>query len=663
MLLSAGAATALAAVTVLAAGARARNEHAAAVAVGWWVIAALDRPAPRPARRDEPADRAPARDGASEHHAARACTRARSSSTACGRCCCSRCSPAGCLPRAADPRHRRRLRDHLGARLAPPGRGGRGDRGARRRRASTCAAPRRVRPMALVRTPGFKALAPGARQRRRDLRCAGHGALDVLIVSLGSTDRAARGRRGAARVARARGRERARSRAAPAAAGAHADAHRPRLGARGARRARGGAARAGARARARDHLLEHDRRAAVAAARARSASTRPRPATGRDATASGSARSSAGAWRRRRCCCRGARARSRGARRRRAREARSSCRCRSSPPGRRRRRATSRRSPTRRTRARRASTACSRPGARVRGGARRRGAEELLVAGRRASSCARRDRSRRARRACASPGGCRARSTARCCAARACSSARRGARTTGIAQLEALADGCLLVDDARARAYAALPLARGSTRGWSSDDLARARCAPRSTTRAPATPSARCAALAPFARGGRRAAGRRASCFRACLRSALRAAAPATARVGDLLAASARRAARWRRPSACSASVRVRCASESITIVTPARRGRARVHVGEVAPVGVGVDLEHRAGSRGGREHRARGRRVGRAASILRPVGWPIASTSGCSMAAIMRSVIACSAIPNDVCIEATITHINRLAR
>ncbi len=43
-------------------------------------------------------------------------------------------------------------------------------------------------------------------------------------------------------------------------------------------------------------------------------------------------------------------------------------------------------------------------------------------------------------------------------------------------------------------------------------------------------------------------------------------------------------------------------------------RGGARVHVGEVAPVGVGVDLEHRAGARGRREHGVEVDRVGRAA-------------------------------------------------
>ena len=52
---------------------------------------------------------------------------------------------------------------------------------------------------------------------------------------------------------------------------------------------------------------------------------------------------------------------------------------------------------------------------------------------------------RRRRRACASPGCCRAPSTARCCGARACSSCAPRREDYGIAQLEALADGCVLV--------------------------------------------------------------------------------------------------------------------------------------------------------------------------------------------------------------------------
>ena len=38
---------------------------------------------------------------------------------------------------------------------------------------------------------------------------------------------------------------------------------------------------------------------------------------------------------------------------------------------------------------------------------------------------------------------------------------------------------------------------------------------------------------------------------------------------------------------------------------------------------------------------------------ILRPVGWPIASIHGCSIAATMRFVISAPGMPNDVCTDA----------
>ena len=60
----------------------------------------------------------------------------------------------------------------------------------------------------------------------------------------------------------------------------------------------------------------------------------------------------------------------------------------------------------------------------------------------------------------------------------------------GIAPLEALADGCMLVTTPAPGAYPALDLARGSTRGWWATIWCR-RCAPRSTIRLPATPRAR----------------------------------------------------------------------------------------------------------------------------------------------------------------------------
>ena len=109
---------------------------------------------------------------------------------------------------------------------------------------------------------------------------------------------------------------------------------------------------------------------------------------------------------------------------------------------------------------RRASTACSPPGA-------RRGApgETLVVAGRRAGAT----RTASATRACS-----RRPSTARCCAARASFVTAPRREDYGIAQLEALADGCLLVTTAAPGPYAALPLARALDPRLVGDDLAAA---------------------------------------------------------------------------------------------------------------------------------------------------------------------------------------------
>ncbi len=60
----------------------------------------------------------------------------------------------------------------------------------------------------------------------------------------------------------------------------------------------------------------------------------------------------------------------------------------------------------------------------------------------------------------------------------------------GIAQLEALADGCLLVTTPAPGPYAALPIARALDARLVARTWPR-RCAPRSTTRCPATRSAR----------------------------------------------------------------------------------------------------------------------------------------------------------------------------
>ena len=132
------------------------------------------------------------------------------------------------------------------------------------------------------------------------------------------------------------------------------------------------------------------------------------------------------------------------------------------------------------------------------------------------------------RRGASSPAGWRRTRTARCCAARACSSPRRGARTYGIAPLEALADGCMLVTTPAPGPYPALRLARAARpaaglRGPGGRAAGRAR-----RPRGRATPSARRRAAA--AVRSRRASARR-----------WRARAPAiAARMGGAVIASRR---------------------------------------------------------------------------------------------------------------------------
>ena len=229
-------------------------------------------------------------------------------------------------------------------------------------------------------------------------------------------------------------------------------------------------------------------------------------ATGPAATASGSARASAAVLRARAAAGPGQRG---GARRRarRATDRRSSCRSRSQPSGpRRSRSATSPRSPTPPTPTRRASSGCWRPG-------RRRGA--------RARSCSSpAARASRRPRACARSARCRAPSTARSLRrARVYVSAPRR-EEYGIAQLEALADGAMLVAARAPRSrYAALSLARAADPRLVGERPRRARSARRSTIRSPG-----------YARGGRAAA--RAFSPRE-RRPARRGAAAAGARRGD----------------------------------------------------------------------------------------------------------------------------------
>ena len=268
-----------------------------------------------------------------------------------------------------------------------------------------------------------------------------------------------------------------------AARGAHARAHRPRVG---ARRARGGAARAS----------PSTARAPIVYATVTAALLWPRP--GRDPLRRARGRQPPGPprplaaparapapARRRRCSC--PRRRGRSPSRPRRTRPRSSWRSRSSPPGRR---------PRERDIA--AITYAANPDKKgldrvlAAWAAARREGEELVVTG----TDARAARSR----ACARPGRWSPRPTARCCAAPASSSTAPAAR--GLRRRPARGAGRRLParDDAGAgalRGAAARP--RPRRRGWSATTW-RPRCAPRSTTPRPTTPSARLQALAPYRR-------------------------------------------------------------------------------------------------------------------------------------------------------------------
>ena len=76
------------------------------------------------------------------------------------------------------------------------------------------------------------------------------------------------------------------------------------------------------------------------------------------------------------------------------------------------------------------------------------------------------------RPACASPARCRARSTARSCAARACSSPRRGGRTTGSRSSRRSPTAACSSRPPRPGPYAALPLARALDPRLVTEDLA-----------------------------------------------------------------------------------------------------------------------------------------------------------------------------------------------
>ena len=288
---------------------------------------------------------------------------------------------------------------------------------------------------------------------------------------------AAHGRRGAERLA-ARGRaprwssrERAAARQVRTLA-----AHRPRCGrARRALAAR--EPRCGAGAGRGRSSTRAPRPRCCGRRRGRSASTPARQPTARGVTDCGSDRSSAGAWRPRRCCCRGARAawprlqpapaRSRQRRPRAGGAGRGRAVGTAATAS-----ATSPRSPTGPTPTRRASTACWRRGGRRPPG--RRGQER--------PSCS---SPAAARWSWTPPGAARrgrrgARCSARCRAAEYRALLRRARvfvcaprrEDYGLAQLEALADGCMLVTTPAPGPYAALPIARELDARLVGEDLA-----------------------------------------------------------------------------------------------------------------------------------------------------------------------------------------------
>ena len=216
----------------------------------------------------------------------------------------------------------------------------------------------------------------------------------------------------------------------------------------------------------------------------------------------------------------------------------------------------------------------------------------------------------------------------------------------GIAQLEALADGCLLVTTPAPGPYVALPIARELDARLVSEDLAprTARCARRPPARL-RRPRAAGARAVPARRG--RPAGRASSYFRDCWPSAACRARRTRARAArwPRRGLSATRAAPWRRPSACS---RASSCGARLSRSAAARRRRAaaraltsdRSRRSGLALISIIVLLRAAAAKTASRSIAYGARR-----SISRPVGWPIARTSGCSIAAIIRSVIACSLI------------------
>ena len=200
----------------------------------------------------------------------------------------------------------------------------------------------------------------------------------------------------------------------------------------------------------------------------------------------------------------------------------------------------------------------------------------------------------------------------------------------GVAQLEALADGCLLVTTPAPGPYAALPLARVLDPRLVGDDLAPALRAALDDP-APGYAERALQAIAPYRRDAVDAvvrdellprllaligAERPRGAQRARLRSL------ANCSQGSVFATSslvshARRAVAT--PQRVWISVLGPWASESMMIRTPGRGGGAGVDVVEVAAVGRGVDLEHRPGPRGRLDDAIDVDRVGSARLDLAP--------------------------------------------
>ena len=343
-----------------------------------------------------------------------------------------------------------------------------------------------------MRTPGLRRRVPQARAARRGRAVS----IDVLVVSLGVDGRPARGGR------------RARRRPAPRRrVGRDGRADRPRevrtfaltelVWALAARRA----ARAGIAAHAPRAVVYSSVGAALlwprpGAIRFDAPAGRQPPGPARGLAAAGGARA---ASRRRRCCCRGATAPAEApaTRRRHPRAGRAERLIRTRTSRRHLRRQSGEEGP--RPRARRVAR-------------RRAGDGEELVR--------RRPRGRRRATASRYAGPLPRTSTGRCCArARVFVTAPRR-EDFGLAQLEALADGCVLVTTAAPGPYAALPLARALDPRLVGDDLA-ARSARRSTTPSPGYAERARELLQPFSPGAPSTPCCATGCCRPCGRLAV----------------------------------------------------------------------------------------------------------------------------------------------